>query len=151
MDIVDKENKPLKGTMLSTDTILGLLKANDFEPTSLDVAKVSESLNLGVGRIVENIDKDANLDMRRLDLEEKKAALERCRDIHKWRNIYLARSFYLVGYVIYVSLSFLLFSAVGLFQISNDVMITLLTTMVANTIGVLLVAFAWLYNKKEAK
>lgn len=77
----------------------------------------------------------------------KKIEMQHNEDKHQWRRMYLGRSFYLVSYVIYVSLAFLLFSAIGLFTISENVLIALLTSMVVNVLGVLAIAFHWLYQK----
>lgn len=74
-------------------------------------------------------------------------AIKQSSDKHNWRKLYLGRSFYLAGYVLYISLSFVLFSAIGVFTISENVLIALLTTMVANVLGVLAIAFYWLYQK----
>ena len=82
-----------------------------------------------------------------LDAVDKKIKMRQNEEKHQWRKMYLGRSFYLAGYVLYVSLSFLLFSAVGVFTISDNVLIALLTTMVANVLGVLAIAFYWLYQK----
>ena len=78
---------------------------------------------------------------------EKKIEMQHNEDKNQWRRMYLGRSFYLVSYVIYVSLAFLLFSAIGLFTISENVLIALLTSMVVNVLGVLAIAFHWLYQK----
>lgn len=83
-----------------------------------------------------------------LAYNEKTFKLKKQKDEHEWRAIYLGRSFYLVGFVIYNAFLFLLFSAVGLFNVSDSVMIALLTTAAANVIGILAVAFKWLYNNK---
>lgn len=68
-------------------------------------------------------------------------------DVHRWRKIYLGRSFYLVAFLIYVSMLFVLFASMGLFKMSDGVLITLLTTTLANVIGILIVAFHWLYRE----
>lgn len=83
-----------------------------------------------------------------IEYSTKTFKLRQLKDEHEWRAIYLGRSFYLVGFVIYNAFLFLLFSAVGLFNISDSVMIALLTTAAANVIGILAVAFKWLYNNK---
>lgn len=70
-------------------------------------------------------------------------------DVHRWREIYLARSFFLVSFVIYISLSFVLFAAVGVFSLDKSVLIALLTSMVANVIGILSIAFYWLYGSRK--
>lgn len=128
---------------LTSDEIKAILADEAVPVYTLESPKPADWIN----GTVDNDDVDSAI--KQLEFQNKQADFNRRKDIHKWRDIYLGRSFYLVGYVIYVSLSLLLFTAVGLFNIPNDVMITLLGTMVANTIGVLLIAFVWLYNKKE--
>lgn len=131
--------------LLTEDEIKAILADESVSDNTLEPPKPADWLSSSV----DNDDVDLTSAMKQLEFQNMQADFERKQDIHKWRNIYLGRSFYLVGYVIYISLSLLLFTAVGLFNIPNDVMITLLGTMVANTIGVLLIAFVWLYNKKE--
>lgn len=95
-------------------------------------------------------EKDSQLEVldNALELHEKSFKLKKQKDEHEWRAIYLGRSFYLVGFVIYNALLFLLFSAVGIFKVADSVMIALLTTAAANVIGILAVAFKWLYNNR---
>ena len=121
-----------------------LLKIDSLLPQNEDgscCASISNITDTNLGNIP-NEDDQAEI-YRIAKLQEIKQSDEK----HQWRKLYLGRSFYLAGYVLYMSLSFLLFSAIGVFAISDNVLIALLTTMVANVLGVLAIAFYWLYQK----
>lgn len=68
-------------------------------------------------------------------------------DKHLWRKQYLQKSFYLVGFVLYFSLFVVLLVGVGLLDLTQGVLMSLLGSTVAEVIGILLVAFNWLYPK----
>lgn len=112
-----------------------------------NVEGIDAAAIVGAGTIIADATMHNEEDEEDLDTIERWATIKHDEDKHQWRKLYLGRSFYLVGYVLYISLSFLLFSAIGLFTISDNVLIALLTTMVANVLGVLAIAFHWLYQK----
>ena len=66
-------------------------------------------------------------------------------DKHLWRKQYLQKSFYLVGFALYFSFFILMMVGVGMVDLSTTVIVTLLGSTVAEVIGILLVAFNWLY------
>ena len=77
-------------------------------------------------------------------------------DKHLWRKQYLQKSFYLVGFALYFSFFILMMVGVGLMDLGTTVIVTLLGSTVAEVIGILLVAFNWLYpntpkDMKEVK
>ena len=74
-------------------------------------------------------------------------------DKHLWRKQYLQKSFYLVGFALYFSFFILMMVGVGLMDLGTTVIVTLLGSTVAEVIGILLVAFNWLYpnTPKDAK
>lgn len=74
-------------------------------------------------------------------------------DKHLWRKQYLQKSFYLVGFALYFSFFILMMVGVGLVDLGTTVIVTLLGSTVAEVIGILLVAFNWLYPNapKDAK
>lgn len=74
--------------------------------------------------------------------------IERKKDEHALRMVYLRKSFFLVSFIIMITMAIVVLSAVGVYKISDAVLIALSTTMVANVIGILLIAFYWLYHKK---
>jgi len=134
------EDNPIgvKGQSIGSDSRILDSIVNEDAQSSATI----ENPNVSVATFLHNEDSSENFEeilerMKMRHIEEK----------HQWRRMYLGRSFYLAGYVLYVSLSFLLFSAVGVFTISENVLIALLTTMVANVLGVLAIAFHWLYQK----
>lgn len=68
-------------------------------------------------------------------------------DKHLWRKQYLQKSFYLVCVILYFSLFVVLLVGVGLLDLTQTIVVTLLGSTVAEVIGILLVAFNWLYPK----
>ncbi|MDR2018828.1 MAG: hypothetical protein LBQ00_08205 [Syntrophobacterales bacterium] len=85
--------------------------------------------------------------------EKEKDELQRSREEHTLRKKYLQRVFLFV--VIFVGLVLILVSLAGCkgisFYLSDAVLITLLTTTTANIIGVLLIAFNWLFPSGKKK
>lgn len=84
----------------------------------------------------------------------KAAALNQYKDEekHLWRKQYLQKSFYLVGFVLYFSLLIVVLAGVGLLDLPQAVVMTLLGSTVAEVVGILLVAFNWLYpSDKESQ
>lgn len=74
--------------------------------------------------------------------------LVQLREEHLLRKHYLRLSFYLVGFVISVSLTIVVMCGAGILKLTPPVQIAMLTTMVANVIGILITAMVWLYQKK---
>lgn len=72
-------------------------------------------------------------------------AFRKDEDKHLWRKQYLQKSFYLVGFALYFSFFILMMVGVGLVDLSTTVLVTLLGSTVAEVIGILIVAFNWLY------
>lgn len=68
---------------------------------------------------------------------------------HVLRKRYLRLSFCLVGFVIYISLTVVVLSGIQVIKLEQPVQIAMLTTMVANVIGILLTAMIWLYKKND--
>ena len=136
-DFADLLDAPLALDSKTLDSIPPIKTENEDGCGSATIA----NLNAVINTVIHNEDTLENLEAV-CKLNE----MRRVEEKHQWRKVYLGRSFYLAGYVLYVSLSFLLFSAVGVFTISENVLIALLTTMVANVLGVLAIAFYWLYK-----
>lgn len=82
---------------------------------------------------------------KRAESRRLKTAEEKEDDIHELRCQYLKRSFDLVTAVIAFSFLFLVWSGCDWLKLDSSVLIALLTTGAANVIGVLLVAFHWLF------
>ena len=70
--------------------------------------------------------------------------IERCKDEHKLRKHFLNLVFWFV--VMFVVATLLI---VVLSELSDKVLITLLTTTTANVIGILLIAFKWLFPSRS--
>ncbi len=68
--------------------------------------------------------------------------------LHNLREKYIGRSFDLVKLVLLLSLLFVAWVGAGLWNVSDAVLVALLTTTTANVIGILLIAFNWLFPKK---
>lgn len=66
-------------------------------------------------------------------------------DEHLWRKQYLQKSFYLVATVLYFSFFIVMLVGVGLIDLTDKVLMTILATTVAHVVGVLAIAFHWLY------
>ena len=93
----------------------------------------------------------------RAQLENERYQRESKREDEKQqlRSEYLSRSFLLVEKVIMYSILIVILSGSGLLKVSDAILATILGTTLANVIGILLVAFVWLYprtqKKKDAK
>ena len=72
-------------------------------------------------------------------------AFRKDEDKHLWRKQYLQKSFYLVGFALYFSFFIVMMVGVGLVDLGTTVLVTLLGSTVAEVIGILIVAFNWLY------
>ena len=68
-------------------------------------------------------------------------------DEHLWRKLYLQKSFYLVGTVLYLTTFIVVLVGVGVIDLSDAVLITMLGTTVAHVVGILAIAFHWLYPR----
>lgn len=66
-------------------------------------------------------------------------------DEHIWRKQYLQKSFCFVSCILYITFFIVLMVGVGLIDLSDKVLIAILTTTVAHVVGILVVAFHWLY------
>lgn len=77
-------------------------------------------------------------------IREKDEEIERCRDEHRLRKYFLNCVFWFV--VAFVAATLAIVSLSGL---SDRVLMTLLTTTTANIIGILLIAFKWLFPARR--
>lgn len=66
-------------------------------------------------------------------------------EAHLWREQYLRQSFYLVSTVLYLTFIIVIVVGVGLVDLSDTVLVTMLATTVAHVVGILAIAFHWLY------
>ncbi len=78
-----------------------------------------------------------------------RAFLKQRDEEHELRKLYLYKTFKFVSYVTMVALAMTFMKGVGGMNLSDSVVITLLTTTIANVIGCLLIAFHWLFPKRE--
>lgn len=74
-------------------------------------------------------------------------SLRQNEDEHLWRKLYLQKSFYLVGTVLYLTTFIVVLVGVGVIDLSDAVLITMLGTTVAHVVGILAIAFHWLYPR----
>ena len=77
-------------------------------------------------------------------IREKEAEIERCKDEHKLRKRFLGYVFWFVVVFVVLTLAIVVWSSR-----SDKVLITLLTTTTANIIGILLIAFKWLFPTRK--
>lgn len=101
----------------------------------------------------DNVKKIKNTHVRNEDILIAQGVMdvEHRRDEHILRKRYLRLSFCLVEFVIYASLIIIVLSGVNVIKLSASVQIAMLTTMVANVIGILLTAMIWLYKKDSVQ
>ncbi len=105
--------------------------------------------------LIEKADESKGIPKRDLErlfklLPIRKEVTEQLREeaLHKLREHYIGRTFCLVKLVMLLSLLFVAWVGVGWWRISDAVLVALLTTTTANVIGILLIAFNWLFPKK---
>ena len=89
---------------------------------------------------------EQRFEVRRRDqiIREKDEEIERCKDEHKLRKRFLSRVFWFVVAFVAATLAIVVWSG-----LSDKVLITLLTTTTANIIGILLIAFKWLFPTRN--
>lgn len=84
--------------------------------------------------------------MRRRDqiIREKDEEIECCKDEHNLRKRFLNYVFWFVVSFVVLTLAIVVWS-----DLSDKVLMTLLTTTTANIIGILLIAFKWLFPSRK--
>lgn len=123
------------------------IKNEDADKATAEDSRLSGANTLPIGNSFNNSLKSRNEDEVLQDLA-KQLALRKDEDKHLWRKDYLQKSFYLVGFALYFTFAIIILSSVGLVDISQSVLITLMGSTVAEVIGILIVAFNWLYPHK---
>lgn len=81
-------------------------------------------------------------------IREKDQLLSERSDEHELRKKYIRASFLLVVGVTFTALYLTTANGMKWIDLSDTVIITLLTTTTANVIGILLIAFNWLFPKR---
>lgn len=81
-------------------------------------------------------------------IREKDQILDERGDEHSLRKTYIQASFVLVVGVTFTALFLTVAAGMKWLELSDTVIITLLTTTTANVIGILLIAFNWLFPKR---
>lgn len=77
-------------------------------------------------------------------IREKDEEIERCKDEHNLRKRFLNYVFWFVVSFVVLTLAIVVWS-----DLSDKVLMTLLTTTTANIIGILLIAFKWLFPSRK--
>ena len=72
-------------------------------------------------------------------------------DEHLWRKLYLQKSFYLVATILYLTFIIVLLVGIGVVDLTDAVLMTMLGTTVAHVVGILAIAFHWLYPHTSNK
>lgn len=81
-------------------------------------------------------------------IREKDEELKQAHDIHGLRKWYLGLSFGFVAVFAAAALTVLVLCGSGVLELNTTVLVTLLTTTMANVIGILAIAFKWLFPRK---
>jgi len=81
-------------------------------------------------------------------IRERDQTLSERDDEHELRKIYIRASFVLVVGVTFMALFLTTANGLNWINLPDSVIITLLTTTTANVIGILLIAFNWLFPKR---
>ena len=81
-------------------------------------------------------------------IREKDEELKQAKDIHGLRKWYLGLSFGFVAVFASAALTILILCGSGVLELNTTVLVTLLTTTMANVIGILAIAFKWLFPRK---
>ncbi len=81
-------------------------------------------------------------------IREKDEELKQAHDIHDLRKTYLRASFWFVGLFAFTAMVVLVLCGCSVLELNTTVLVTLLTTTMANVIGILAIAFKWLFPKK---
>lgn len=95
-------------------------------------------------------EREFELSRREQIIREKDQLIIEHHEEHELRKRYLERTFKFVSWVTFVALAMTFMKGVGGMNLSDSVLITLLTTTIANVLGCLLIAFNWLFPKRSA-
>lgn len=95
-------------------------------------------------------DKEESLELQRLSLivREQAARLQHREEEHKLRKKYLRNIFIFIIAFVAIVMAMLYLCAAGYIHLANNVLITLLSTTTADIIGLLYIAFKWLFPIK---
>ena len=81
-------------------------------------------------------------------IREKDEEIKQAHDIHGLRKWYLGLSFGFVAVFAFLAFRVLFLCGSGVLKLNTTVLVTLLTTTMANVIGILAIAFKWLFPRK---
>ena len=93
----------------------------------------------------------ARADKAALQAQECRQRLKERTEEHDLRKRYLDLTFKFVVWVTVAALFITLMDGIGSIDLSDSVVITLLTTTIANVLGCLLIAFHWLFPNRQKK
>ena len=82
-------------------------------------------------------------------IRQKDEEIRRLNEIHDLRKSYLRAAFVFVSVFSIVSISLVALCGRGLLTLADGIIVTLLTTTMANVLGVLYIAFNWLFPKPK--
>lgn len=85
------------------------------------------------------------LQRREQIIREKNDEIQRHREEHGLRKRYVSNVFFLICAFLFLVLAIVVFTGIGWLRLSDTVIVTLLTTTSASVIGILLIAFKWLF------
>jgi len=91
---------------------------------------------------------DFGLQKREQEIRELRQSLDERHEEHELRKKFLHMVYFFVVSVVCCALLLTVFCAAGVLHLSDAVLITVLTTTIANVIGCLLIAFKWLFPSK---
>lgn len=93
-------------------------------------------------------EKSFEVERREQIIREQKQTLDERHEEHELRKRFIGNTFTLVVAVIFLSFFVTVCVGIGWLSLSDGVIITMLTTTTANVIGILLIAFNWLFPKR---
>lgn len=86
---------------------------------------------------------------RELIIREKDQLLEEHHEEHELRKTYIRSTFVFVAGVTFISLFVTVSTGLRWVKLSDTVLVTLLTTTIANVLGCLFIAFHWLFPRRS--
>lgn len=114
-----------------------------FQDTIADIPRSQED-------VVQNAEREYEVARREQILREKDDQIRRLNEVHGMRKKFLTALFvYLCGWSVVVVAVVWVDGFCVAFEMSDAVEITLLSTTLAQVIGITIVAFKWLFPKKD--
>ena len=121
---------------------------SDISVESPDIPQGQPEMPDAASRVVNTDELHFEVMKRDQLIREKDQALQERSDEHDLRKKYIRATFVFVCGVTFVSLFLTTAAGMGWIALSDTVLVTLLTTTIANVLGCLFIAFHWLFPKR---